>query len=57
MVKIECTYRVCQRIVKVSKLRFIETSDNVGLQVEVHLKCGHMAVYQVRRVPVGCLKL
>lgn len=42
---------------KVSKLRFIETSDNVGLQVEVHLKCGHMAVYQVRRMPVGCLKL
>lgn len=53
MVKIECACRVCRRVVKVSKLRFIETSNNVGLQVEVHLKCGHMAVYQVRRMPLG----
>jgi hypothetical protein len=53
MTKIESVCRSCWQTKKVKRLVLIPTSNNQGLQLEIHLSCGHMEVYQLVRMPIG----
>lgn len=53
MPRIRCVCPACLRTEKVTELIFIPCSTSKDMQIEIHLKCGHVVVRQLKGVPIG----